>query len=150
MAFGLMVSGALFAADSGSGGYSSGGGDGSTTSVEVAAEMRFVRKQIEAENYRAAIQTLNRVVQQNHRNADAWNLLGFSARKLGKYKKASRAYKKALKLNPDHLGALSYQGELFIAVGEIAAARQNLERVKALCETDCWQMEKLEKALSGL
>jgi len=39
-------------------------------------------------------------------------------------------YTAALELTPKHLGALEYQGELFIALGDLESAAQNLEKNK--------------------
>lgn len=81
-------------------------------------------------------------------NADAWNLLGFSSRKSGDLKAAGKAYNKALKLNPNHLGALEYQGEMYIQLGQGDKAKANLEKLKAACGT-CEEMQDLEKALKA-
>ena len=57
------------------------------------------------------------------KNADAWNLLGFTYRKLGQLDDSDAAYLTVLSINPDHLGALEYQGELFITM-----LKENLAR----------------------
>ena len=81
-------------------------------------------------------------------NADAWNLLGYSNRKLGVMDAAAVAYETALKLNPEHLGALEYQGEMYVETGMIDKAKANLEALKNLCG-DCEQYEDLAKALGA-
>ena len=58
------------------------------------------------------------------------------------------AYLKVLAINPDHLGALEYQGELFIATGRVDQAKANLDRLKTLCGS-CEEAEDLENALKA-
>jgi tetratricopeptide (TPR) repeat protein len=81
-------------------------------------------------------------------NADAWNLLGYTHRNLGQMEESSAAYLKVLTINPDHLGALEYQGELFLQTGKPDLAKANLEKLKGLCGT-CEEAEDLEKAISA-
>ena len=79
-------------------------------------------------------------------NADAWNLLGFTYRKLGQLDKSSAAYLKVLTINPNHLGALEYQGELFITTGKLDLAKANLTKLKGLCG-NCEEAQDLAKSL---
>ena len=58
------------------------------------------------------------------------------------------AYTQALTLNPDHLGALEYQGELFLQTGKPDLAKANLARIKGICG-DCEESEDLEKAITA-
>ena len=51
------------------------------------------------------------------KQADKFNLLGFTARKSGDYVSAATFYEKALSLDPKHIRALEYQGELFLQLG---------------------------------
>lgn len=81
-------------------------------------------------------------------DADVFNLLGFSYRKSGDLIRADANYKRALRLNPDHRGALAYQGELFLMGGDTAAAKANLARLAALCPAGCDERAELEKALA--
>ena len=43
--------------------------------------------------------------------------------------KASDYYNRALEINPKHVRALEYQGELFIQMGKIELAKANLEKI---------------------
>lgn len=135
-----------FAADTGGDG---GSGSGYGDRIDVKAELTQARSLIASERYRYAIQTLRGVVQQDFRNADAWNLLGYSHRKMGKLKKAGKAYRKALKYNPEHKGALEYQGELFVQLENIEGARANLAKLKALCPEGCEQWSDLAASLNA-
>ena len=80
-------------------------------------------------------------------NADAWNYLGFSSRKLGKYEESEVAYKKALSINPDHVGALEYYGELHLTLKRPEKAKDLLAKLKTLCTLNCKEMKQLEAAI---
>ena len=141
----LLISPILFADDTG---YS-GGSSNSAEAPDIKASMDEARALIGDENYKQAISKLNGVVKTDRKNADAWNLLGYSNRKLGNYKKAGKAYKKALKYDPEHKGALEYQGELFIETNKLDKAKKNRDRLASLCPSGCEELDDLEKALSA-
>lgn len=98
-------------------------------------------------DFAAALPILTALTRDEPRNADAWNLLGFAARKTGQMKLAARAYARALAINPDHLGALEYQGELFLDLQKPDQAKANLARLRSLCGT-CEEAEDLAQALA--
>ena len=114
-----------------------------------ATKLSAARAQSEAKQYAAALPILQEVVAINARNADAHNLLGFSYRKLGRYPEASDAYIKALAINPDHRGALEYQGELFLKLGRLDKAEMNLDRLDSLCWLPCEEYTDLKEAVAA-
>ena len=69
--------------------------------------------------------------------ADRLNLLGFTARKSGRLDVAGKYYDAALKLHPEHIGALEYQGELFLQLGKIEKAKTNLTKLEKICWKQC-------------
>jgi len=81
------------------------------------------------------------------KQADKLNLLGFTARKSGDLSSAAKYYSEALEINPKHVQALEYQGELYLQLGEIEKAKQNLERIKEICWLLCKEKKMLEKAI---
>ncbi|MGI9389650.1 MAG: tetratricopeptide repeat protein [Boseongicola sp.] len=112
-------------------------GDSSASALQIQDEIRAAQKFINSRRYSSAIQTLRAVVKQDTQNADAYNLLGFASRKLEKTEDAAKYYEAALEIKPDHLGALEYQGELFLMIDEPAKANANLEKLLELCGMDC-------------
>jgi tetratricopeptide (TPR) repeat protein len=78
-------------------------------------------------------------------NADVLNYLGFVSRKLGRYDAALAYYDDALTLDPTHLGATEYLGELYIQMGDLARARSQLARLDGLCAYGCAQREELAR-----
>ena len=118
------------------------------TSTESATAPTYAdaKALVDAGNYADALPALQAITVDDARNADAWNLLGFTHRKLGHMDESSQAYLVVLTINPDHLGALEYQGELFLQTGKPDEAKANLVRIKGICGT-CEQAEDLEKAI---
>lgn len=55
---------------------------------------------------------------------EAWNLLGFTSRKLGDYEASLAAYEKALALAPDYPEAIEYRAELYLMTGRFTQARE--------------------------
>jgi len=103
---------------------------------------------VKAKDFKGAIEELTPMLQ-THQHADVYNLLGFSYRKSGDYKQAATFYAKALDFDSDHLGALEYQGEMFVELGQIDRAKANLAKLVKLCPYGCEEREDLEKAIAG-
>ena len=132
------------------GAFAAGSSDTSDRpSSPETTKLNAARAQIEAEQYQAAIPVLQEVVTINGRNADAHNLLGFSYRKLGRYPEASEAYIKALAINPEHRGALEYQGELFLKLRQLDKAEKNLKRLDSICWLPCEEYTDLKEAVAA-
>lgn len=123
--------------------YSAGSEDDDDSRV-VAAEKAIAKK-----DYKLAINLLKPVVSANLKNAGAWNLLGFSLRKTGQMDKALTAYKKALEIDPKHLGANEYLGELYVETGRLALAREQLKKLDSLCTFGCGEYDDLKKAIEA-
>ena len=129
---------------SAAGGYSSGTSSASTNTSKdpfgAVYQLIEVKKFAEAHK---ALENLNVPTKQ----ADKFNLLGFTARKSGDLEKAGSYYKRALEINPKHVRALEYQGELFLQVGKLADAQQNLEKIQRICWLPCDEEKQLEEAI---
>ena len=81
------------------------------------------------------------------KQADKYNLLGFTARKSGNLKTAGEYYEKALEINPKHIQALEYQGELYLQLGDIDQAKRNLEKINEICWLICKEKKMLKNAI---
>ena len=79
--------------------------------------------------------------------ADKFNLLGFTARKSGDYLSAATFYEKALLIDPKHVRALEYQGELFLQLGQFSDAEDNLDKIKKICWLPCKEEKLLAEAI---
>ena len=135
-----MFSGATFAAGSGD--------DYGTTSKMPSSYMKAV-KIIKSGKYQEAIPLLKLADSKKPKDADINNLLGFTHRKTGDLDKAGAYYRKALKIDRKHKGALEYQGELFLMVGNKAAAEDNLRKLDQICWLGCSEFDELQAAIKN-
>lgn len=125
-----------------------GTSDGSSAASPTVSAYDEAKAMVDEGNFAAALPKLMTITKEDPKNADAWNLLGFTYRKLGQLSDSDKAYLTVLKINPNHLGALEYQGELFITTGKLDQAKANLSKLQGLCGK-CEQAEDLEKALKA-
>jgi len=100
-------------------------------------------------NYAQALALLKVTDTSFPNNADVNNLLGYTSRKLKLYSQSATYYTRALKIDPKHLGALEYQGELFLIQKKSSSAKSNLAKIKAICGTNCEEYEELKKAIGS-
>lgn len=146
----LALGGPALAIDTGGDGNPGGGNPSAGGSANASVPtLASARADISGQKWTAAIDKLKDIVADNSGNADAYNLLGFAYRNAGDFSRAMTAYKRALKLNPKHSGALEYQGVLFIKLGQPDNAKANLEKIKGICGTGCEEYEDLAKAIAG-
>jgi tetratricopeptide (TPR) repeat protein len=130
------------------------GGGSSTSSAPAATtaagkDYEKAVRLIEAGDYNAAIPLLEQIVVDAPRSADAWNYLGFSNRKLGQYETALQYYDNALAIDPEHLGANEYMGELYLEMGDLGKAEQRLEVLDGACFFGCEPYYELKEAIAA-
>lgn len=118
-------------------------------SKDTSAPLADVAELLSGENYAAALAKLQALETDKPNDADVLNLMGYSYRKLGNLDQSGVYYTRALEIEPNHLGALEYQGELFLMLGDRAAAQANLARLTVLCPSGCEERTELEAALAG-
>ena len=133
-----------------SGGTSYGGNSTATAETEDAAELFVEALEFNEKGwYRRAISNLRTVTQMEPKNADAWNELGFAYRNVENYRQSARAYDRALDIDPNHLGALNYQGFMYIETNKVGEAQSNLSMLQSLCGS-CDEYTSLRDALNAL
>ena len=115
----------------------------------LTTDLTAIRSLIASKNFSSALASLKIADRNYPNNADINNLLGYSARNLKQNKAAATYYTKALRINPNHLGALEYQGELFMVTKKISAAKRNLAKLKRLCGVNCEEYLELKKAIGN-
>ena len=98
-------------------------------------------------NFAAAIGYFSKVVNTDPTNADGYNLLGFSYRKLGNIELAFENYRAALEIEPDHQGANEYIGELYLELGDLANAEKHLKVLDEACFFGCAAYTDLKMAI---
>jgi Flp pilus assembly protein TadD len=105
------------------------------------------RASIKAEKYNQAIQQLQAANETS--SADWNNLLGYSLRKkqppdlVG----AEKYYQAALKIDPEHRGALEYYGKLKLINNDLPGAEALLARLNKACTFGCEEYSDLKGAV---
>jgi Flp pilus assembly protein TadD len=114
----------------------------------AADPLAAARKQIEARRWPAAIDELRRVNATG--DADWNNLMGHAMRMQAQpdLDASQRYYDAALKINPQHAGALEYSGELALMRGDLATAETRLAALGRLCRSPCEPLDDLQKAIT--
>jgi tetratricopeptide (TPR) repeat protein len=82
-------------------------------------------------------------------NADVATLLGYASRKLGRYDDAKVWYERALAADPGHAVTWSYYGMWQAEQGNVLKAKEDLEKVRLICGTDCKAYHMLKDAIDG-
>ena len=82
-------------------------------------------------------------------NADVATLIGYASRKLGRYDDAKLWYERALAADPNHAVTWSYYGMLQAEQGNVLKAKDDLEKVRLICGTDCKAYKMLHDAIDG-
>jgi len=123
-----------------------GSGDYAPTAAKPAAYNKALDL-IKDKNYEKAIVKLKQAEAAAKKDADIQNLLGFVHRKSGKLDEAAKYYKSALALDSKHKGALEYQGELFLMLGDKASAEKNLQKLDKICWLGCGELDDLRTAI---
>lgn len=105
------------------------------------AEVRYYNDGVKAERageYARAVELYRRAISEKRDSPDAHNNLGFSLRKIaeGYMQQAMKEYAEALRNAPNHAAALEYQGELYLQLGELKKARDNIDKLQKLNPTE--------------
>jgi tetratricopeptide (TPR) repeat protein len=124
-----------------------GGGGGGTPESALDPQYAQAVAQIKAEQYPAAIKSLESYVARIKTDASAENWLGFAYRKTGQLEPAFVHYEKALKIDPNHRGAHEYIGEAYLMAGKLDKAEEHLKVLNRLCWVSCEELEDLKAAV---
>ena len=127
--------------------FSAGSSSDSNNAKTKSLAYLSAEKLINKKQYSDAIVKLNDALVTDNKNADIYNYLGFSHRKLGKMEDAAFFYNKALEINPKHKGALEYQGEMYLTLNQIGKAEENLKKLDKICFLGCSEFDKLKKSI---
>ncbi len=118
------------------------------TTTDAPDGVTAAREKIKAGDFAGAMPLLAAVIKDAPKNADALNLMGFSLRKTGKASEALDYYNRALALEPKHLGANEYLGELYVEMGQLDKAKERLAVLEAACGKTCEQTRELTDAIA--
>ena len=106
------------------------------------------REEIQARRWPAALVELRRVNAAT--DADWNNLMGYALRHQSPpdLAAAQRHYDTALRIDPRHLGALEYSGELALMKGDLPGAEARVADLARLCRTPCEPLDDLRKSVA--
>lgn len=124
-----------------------GGNDYSSTS-NTPAVINKASKLIKNNDFSEAYRILSEKENQYKTNADLYNLMGYSARKIGRFEDSMRHYKQALDIDPKHKGALEYMGELYLTLDQPDEAKKLLVRLEKICSFGCEERRELKEAIA--
>jgi len=130
--------------------FAAGSSSSSTPARSGAAPTPYEQgvQAVNAGQYGRALRLFERTVQGQPNNADAWNYIGYSHRKMKQFKESLAAYTKALAIDPDHRGANEYLGELYLQTGDLGKARERLQKLDQLCTFGCEEYDELKQAIA--
>ncbi len=78
------------------------------------------------------------------------NMKGFSHRKLGQIEKGMAFYKHSIAVDPTYTLVREYYGEALLQIGDVAAAQNQLNTIKDICQSDnCEPYQQLFAAISN-
>lgn len=100
---------------------------------------------INQERFTEAFASLQRAEAAVGPHPDVLNYMGFVSRKLDRLDDSLSYYTAALRIDPNHLGANEYLGELYIQMGQLDRAERQLARLDELCAYGCEQREELAR-----
>jgi tetratricopeptide (TPR) repeat protein len=139
----------------GSAGGSAGGNGGAGTNGQMLtingdantdSEYASAQTAITQQDYQSAVTHLNNVLVSQPNNPDVLNLMGFSKRKMGDQTGAMEYYDKALALQPNHIGANEYLGELYLEMKLPAKAQERLDALQQICG-NCEEATELKEKI---
>jgi tetratricopeptide (TPR) repeat protein len=131
-----------------------GGGGGGDAPVSLPGrpenpDYTAAVKAIKGGDYPTAIRLLEGVVARDGAGADAYNWLAYAIRRNGDPTSSIPIYQKALALDPNHKGAHEYIGEAYLALDNLAKAKEHLARLKSICFFPCSEYQDLRKAVQA-
>jgi Flp pilus assembly protein TadD len=123
--------------------------DTATPAVPTAApdKLAEARTLIKAKKWSEAMAELQRV--NDPASADWNNLMGYSVRRgaTPDLDASERFYNEALRINPNHRGALEYSGQLYLMKGDLPSAEKRLAVLDKACTFGCEEYTDLKKAI---
>ena len=132
--------------------YAAGTDSGDSAKTNYGKDYKSAIKLIRSKDYDKAIRKLKTLTTANSTDftrADVYNELGFAYRKSDDFDNAAKYYKKALELDPEHLGAIEYQGEMYVDLGQKDNALSNLELLKTLVGENNSYYKELKNYISN-
>ena len=98
--------------------------------------------------YSAALDETGKVLTRHPNNADAYTYRGYAYIRLGQTAEAAKNFKKALLIDPAHLGANKYLADIYLQSGDVSRALEQLQVIRMTCvQTDCEELDALAREI---
>jgi len=114
----------------------------------VESLLKSSRSSISKKKWAQAKKDLIKADKLNSKNADVKNLLGFVTRNMNDTKSSMKYYQAALKIDPNHLGANEYLGELYLKLKQPDKAKAQLAKLEQICGTNCAEYKDLAQDIA--
>jgi len=119
-------------------GYAAGGNYSSDVNFDP------IIKLLDQGEFETAINQLHDFLDLDPDNPDIMAMLGYSYRKTRNYEDAQTFYEWALRVEPEHVGANEYLGELYLETNRLDKAVEQLQILDNICRTNCKEYSKLK------
>jgi Flp pilus assembly protein TadD len=113
----------------------------------TGTDLAQAQKQITQKDWPAAVATLEKYTKAHPKDADGFNLLGYSLRNAKRFPEAIQNYQEALRLDPQHRGAHEYLGQAYVQTKELEKAKSLLANLEKICGLQCEEYLDLKKAI---
>lgn len=118
------------------------------STAQQQASFGSARALILSGKYEAGITAMKALGYDDH--PDVAGSIGFSYARLGNLNEARAWYTRALAADPNHVATLGNSGALYVAQGDLAQARADLDRIKAVCgASSCREYRELESLIAS-
>ena len=126
--------------------------DSAKTSDQIIKLYELAEKHIDNQSYDKSLKLLKKLTKREDlgtKRADIYNLLGYSYRKLENpdLDKSFAAYMMAIEIDPAHLGAHEYLGELYLMRDQKDKALKMLEKLNQLAGSNTEEYRELKIAI---
>ena len=111
------------------------------------SEYSLAKQAIKDGDYEVAIDKLARLHEEDPKDADVLNLLGYGYRKTGNHDLARDYYLQALAIEPKHRGANEYLGELYLETEQLDKAEERLAVLDGACWLGCGEYTDLKDSI---
>jgi tetratricopeptide (TPR) repeat protein len=98
--------------------------------TKKGAELRALEAEVR-KGFNSARERFRAALEADPNMKEAWNMVGYTSRRLGDYEESLIAYERALALAPDYPEAIEYRAELFVLTGrfdEVKDAYASLQK----------------------
>ena len=111
--------------------------------------LSLAKKLVNSEQYQCAIPFLSEIAETTPDPVEAYVYLGHSYRELGELDRSLGYYMVALGFDPDHRSANKEAGQVYLQMGDLAAAEEHLARLGEICPAGCEERASLKGAVEA-